>query len=154
MSIGPKLRARRQEMKIAVAEAAKRVGMAPSTLYDLERGEQVSSTKLAALCSLYGLNPDWVEFNRGPRLATAGKAAAVSVERDEEIQVHGMQTTPEEVELGIEWGKLGEPTRSIVREQIMMLVARQKREERAAKKRARPAGGGSGSTHNVTEERH
>ncbi len=134
MSIGRKLKVRREELGLTVKQVAERVGMAGSTLYDLEREEQQSMTKLAALCKLYGLNPDWVEFSRGVRLLT--EAPTEAARKSATLTVHGMQVTPEEVEVGIEWGKLDEPARTAVRQQIYLLVADQVRRKRAAKRKS------------------
>jgi DNA-binding XRE family transcriptional regulator len=68
MGVGTKIKTRREELKIAVAELANQVGLSRQTLYDLEREKQTSTTKLHLLCKVLGLNPDWVEYGRGPRL--------------------------------------------------------------------------------------
>lgn len=139
VGIGDKLKQRREELNLSVAQVAARVKMAASTLYELERGDQRSTAKLAALCRLYDLNPDWVEFNRGQRLLSP--KPEIQVDQDTgRFQVHGLFTTPEEVEVGIEWGKLREPARSLLREQVRLIVAKQLREERAAKRRLRDDG--------------
>lgn len=132
MSIGSRLKGRRKELRLSVAEVADAVGMAHSTLYDIERGDQESSTKLHLLCAFLGLNPKWVETERGPRLAerpdvgTTHKVAEAAAR----YTLHGMQITPEETELGIEWGKLEEPLRSAIKQQIYLLVAEQVRRKR------------------------
>ena len=136
MSIGKRLKQRRIEIGLEVADVAKRVGMAASTLYDLERGDQHSSAKLAALCRLYGLNPDWAEFNTGPRLLSELKGQQRVAEPAVRYTLHGMQVTPEEVEMGIEWGKLEEPARQLIRQRIYLLVAEQVRKRRSSKKRS------------------
>lgn len=133
MTIGSRLKSRRKELKLQVAEVARAVGMAPSTLYDIERGDQASSTKLHLLCAFLGLNPRWVETERGPRLAEAAtrisevRKVAETVGR---YTLHGMQITPEEAELGVEWGKLDEPLRGAIRQQVYLAVADQVRRRR------------------------
>lgn len=69
MAIGSKLKARREEIRLPVQKLAAAVGLKRQTIYDLEAGRQASSTKLHLICQVLGLNPDWVEFGRGPRLA-------------------------------------------------------------------------------------
>lgn len=132
MTIGSRLKERRKELQLEVAEVARAVGMAPSTLYDVERGDQESSTKLHLLCALLGLNPKWVESGRGQRLAERVEVGTTHTvaETNTRYTLHGMQITPEETELGIEWGKLEEPLRSAIRQQIYLLVAEQVRRKR------------------------
>ncbi len=107
--------------------------MAPSTIYDLERGDQASTTKLHLLCALYGLRPKFVESGKGPRLATEPLATDSPLriaEPTHRYTLHGMQITEEEVQCGIEWGKLDEPARTFFRDQIMLTVAEQIRRKR------------------------
>ncbi len=137
MSIGSRLKARREELNISVAAAAKAVGVAASTMYDLERGDQVSTTKLHLLCALYGLHPKFVEAGKGPRLIgddTRKDSPQRIAEPAERYTLHRMQISPDEVEFGIEWGKLDEPARSLIRQQVMLLVANQVRKKRSGKK--------------------
>lgn len=107
--------------------------MAASTLYELERGDQRSSTRLHRLCKVLGLNIEFVEHGRGPRLLSEGKAPLRVEDQALTYSLHHMQITPEEVEFGIEWGKLEEPARSFVRQQVFLLVAEQKRRARSNK---------------------
>ena len=133
MSIGKRLKERRLEKKLTVAQVADGCGMGHSTLYDIERGDQVSTTRLHLLCAFLGLNPLWVEFKRPPRLLAdlpTTKESRKVAESRTPYTLHGMQIAPEEVEFGIEWGKLDEPARSLVRQQVMLLVAEQVRAKR------------------------
>lgn len=68
MSIGQKIKQRREELRLDIKDVAKSAGMGPTTLYDLERGDQKTTTRLHALCKALGLNPEWVADGRGPRL--------------------------------------------------------------------------------------
>jgi DNA-binding XRE family transcriptional regulator len=70
MGIGAKILTRREELGIRRSALAKRVGLSRQTLYDLEKEKQQSTTKLHLLCKELNLNPDWVEFSRGPRLVS------------------------------------------------------------------------------------
>lgn len=133
MTIGQRLKDRRLELRLSVASVAHTVGIAPSTLYDVERGDQTSSTKLHLLCDLLGLNAKWVETGRGPRLAAdlpTAQEARKAIDSAIRQSLHGVPITAEEVELGVEWGKLEEPVRSTIRQQIMLLVAEQVRRKR------------------------
>ena len=131
MGIGRRIKERRKELKLRVEDVALRAGMRPSTLYDLEREEQHSTTRLHALCEVLGLSASWVESGKGARLAGArGESANRVAEEPPRYSLHGMQITPEEVEFGIEWGKLDEPARSLIRQQVMLMVAEQVRAKR------------------------
>jgi transcriptional regulator with XRE-family HTH domain len=68
MAIGEKIKQRREELRLSIKQLATAAGMGPTTLYDLERGDQQTSTRLHALCKVLGLNPEWVADGRGPRL--------------------------------------------------------------------------------------
>jgi transcriptional regulator with XRE-family HTH domain len=133
MGIGRRIKERREEIGLRVADVARQAGLKPTTLYDLEREEQHSTTRLHALCKVLGLNPEWVETGRGTRIAVRESRRENVVESDHVKTIHGMQITTEEVEFGIEWGKLDEPHRSSIREQVLVLVASQVRRRRAAK---------------------
>ena len=135
MSIGNRLKERRLQLKLSVAQVADGCGMGHSTLYDIERGDQVTTTRLHLLCAFLGLNPLWVEHKRQPRLLADLPAENRKVEEPKTAYtLHGMQVAPEEVEFGIEWGKLDEPARSLVRQQVLLLVAEQVRNKRRRSK--------------------
>ncbi len=67
MRIGQRIRAARlaHEPQISVAKLAHAVGMAPSTLYDLERGDSESTTKLHLIAEFLGVRVLWLETGRG-----------------------------------------------------------------------------------------
>lgn len=134
MGIGSRIRERREELGLKQVDLAKRVKIAVSTLSDLENERHHRSTKLHQLCKQLGLNPDWVESGRQPRLASEPVGPSQIKEERERYQVHGLDATPEEVEMGIEWGKLDEPARSMIRQQVYLLVADQVRRKRAKKR--------------------
>jgi transcriptional regulator with XRE-family HTH domain len=134
---GQRLRRRREELDLTVKEVAQHAGLAVSTLYEIENGRQRGSTRMHALCKHLGLRVEYVETGRSPRLSSETAHARGVGEPVQPFTVHGMQTTPEEVEFGIEWGKLDEPARSLVREQVMLLVAEQVRRKRSKKDGAR-----------------
>lgn len=132
MGIGRRLKERRKELGLSVVVVAARAGLRPTTLYDIEREEQHSTTRLHALCKVLGLNQDWVETGRGTRIAPQPVVGEDMVKSDHKLTLHGMQITTEEVEFGIEWGKLEEPQKSLIREQVLLLVASQVRKKRTA----------------------
>jgi DNA-binding XRE family transcriptional regulator len=70
MSIGQKIRQRREELNIKPSALAKQVGLSRQAYNNLEKGRQNSTTKLHLICKILGLNPDWVESGKGPRLAS------------------------------------------------------------------------------------
>lgn len=71
---------------------------------------------------------------RKKRAETFEGAAA----RTARYTLHGMQISTEEVEVGIEWGKLDEPTKSVIRDQILLAVASQVRRRRGQAERTTP----------------
>ena len=135
MGIGRRLQERRRELRLSVKDVAARAGMAPTTLYDLEREEQHSTTRLHSICKVLGLQVEWVESERGPRLVGKhDRNSARPADADARVTLHGMQISADEVEVGIEWGKLQEPTRTLIRDQVYLMVADQVRKERVAAK--------------------
>jgi transcriptional regulator with XRE-family HTH domain len=69
MGIGRRLKERRLELRLSVKQVADAAGMAATTLYDLEREEQQSTTRLHALCKVLGLSTEWADSGHGHRLA-------------------------------------------------------------------------------------
>jgi transcriptional regulator with XRE-family HTH domain len=107
---------------MSVKAMARAVGLAESTIYDLERSDSDSSTKLHLFAKALGLNVHWLETGKGQRLLTDAPASV-----REEARVYALPISPEEADIGREWGKLDEPQRSAIAEQIHLLVAAQKR---------------------------
>jgi transcriptional regulator with XRE-family HTH domain len=68
MSIGQKIKARRDELGLKAVAVAKKAGLSKQAYSSLENGHQHSTTKLGTICQVLGLSPEWVEFGRGPRL--------------------------------------------------------------------------------------
>jgi transcriptional regulator with XRE-family HTH domain len=83
MGIGRRLKERRVELGLSVKQVADAAGMAPTTLYDLEREEQHSTTRLHALGRVLGLNPEWADSGHGPRLAGSPTAPVQLVDTDQ-----------------------------------------------------------------------
>lgn len=69
MTMGDRVKRRRQELGISVKELAKTAGISATALYDLERGDTDKSTSTAALAYALGVNALWLEEGRGPKLA-------------------------------------------------------------------------------------
>ena len=68
MTVGERIKSARkaQAPVIGVKQLADAVGLAVSTLYDLERGEQESTTKLHAIAEFLGVRARWLETGQGP----------------------------------------------------------------------------------------
>lgn len=69
MTIGDRIKEQREHLEISVAALAKSVGMAASTLYDLERGDSQSTTKLHLIAEELGVQGRWLETGKGPKFA-------------------------------------------------------------------------------------
>lgn len=72
---GARIRYARKERGMSVSELAKRAGIAPSTLYDLERGDSKGSARLHAIARILGYSADWLDNEKGPE-----KPAAINEE--------------------------------------------------------------------------
>lgn len=132
---GERIRIRRKELQLDVRDVARQAGLAVTTLYELENGRQRRSTRMHAVCAVLGLRDEYVETGRLPRLSSEAPESKVVKESQAKYMLHGMLTTDEEVEFGIEWGKLHEPARSLFKQQVLLLVAAQKRADREGRKR-------------------
>jgi transcriptional regulator with XRE-family HTH domain len=131
MTIGARVKSRREEIRMPVATLGRAVGLAPSTIYDLMRSDSVSSTKLHLFAKVLGLNVDWLETGKGVRLARDAAHGLVN----ETGPAYQLPITPQEAEIGREWGRLREPQRSVVAAQVRLLLAAQTREDVRAKRR-------------------
>jgi transcriptional regulator with XRE-family HTH domain len=125
--VGNRIRLRRQELQMKVAELARVAGIASSTLYDLERGDMRTTTKLHRIAAALGLSIEWLESGRGSRLSQP--LSKVSEPRAQ-YSVHGLMMTPETARVAQEWEKLDEPMRAQVALIIESLVATQIRATR------------------------
>lgn len=101
MNIGERIRAARQAKGISVKELARQSGLAPSTIYDLERGRQSGSTKLHRLAEVLGKTT--VELEHGERAGVRETAATYGsrrrshrlsriIERLDDAEVKGVLT--------------------------------------------------------------
>jgi transcriptional regulator with XRE-family HTH domain len=118
MNPGHRLKERRVELGMSVAQLARSAGIAASTLYDLERGVSRSSRQMHRLCSSLGLNPDWVETGAGPRLV--GEEPA---ENTLEITYRGARITPEAARLAAQIERLDDVVRAHIEGMINSLIA-------------------------------
>jgi transcriptional regulator with XRE-family HTH domain len=109
-SIGRRVKVRRVELGLSVKAVADAAGMAATTLYDLERGEQQSTTRLHALCRVLGLNPEWADSGRGARLA--GSPTAAVVEPNQGSEDMAAIVAREVLELALLISTVAEPFRS------------------------------------------
>jgi transcriptional regulator with XRE-family HTH domain len=83
MGIGRRLKERRLELGLSVKQVADAAGMAATTLYDLEREEQQSTTRLHALCKVLGLSTEWADSGHGHRLAGSPTTPVQLVQSDQ-----------------------------------------------------------------------
>jgi transcriptional regulator with XRE-family HTH domain len=134
ITIGARIKSRREEVHMPVSALGRAVGLAPSTVYDLMRSESVSSTKLHLFARALGLNVFWLETGKGPRLASDPKDTV-----KEPAPADRTAITAEEAQIGRDWGSLNQPQRSVVAAQIRLLLAAQKREESRRKHRGSAA---------------
>lgn len=118
MNAGQRLKARRVELNMTVAQLARTAGIAASTLYDLERGDSHSSRQMHRLCSSLGLNPDWVETGLGPRLVNEEPA-----ENTLEITYRGARITPEAARLAAQIERLDDVVRAHIEGMVESLLA-------------------------------
>lgn len=121
-SAGPRIKQCRKAAKMSVAELARRSGIAPTTLYDLERGESRSTTKLHRIAAVLQVNVTWLETGKG-NPETSGMPT-------EATTLHGIAISEAGAHVGAEWDKLREPLRTQIQQLIETLVAGQKRGER------------------------
>jgi transcriptional regulator with XRE-family HTH domain len=114
MGIGEKIKQRREELRLSVNELADAAGMGPTTLYDLERGDQKTTTRLHALCKVLGLNPEWVADGRGPRLVQNFQNPVSSVPPDTgDTGLHDMAHMARDVfAVALKLSTIKEPMRS------------------------------------------
>jgi transcriptional regulator with XRE-family HTH domain len=66
-SIGQRIRAERKAAGLTIKEFAAKVGLATSTLTELELGESASTTKLHRIAEELHVSVSWLETGRGPK---------------------------------------------------------------------------------------
>lgn len=66
MNIGVRIKQARELRGVTVKELAAAVGLGASTLYDIERGDQESTTKLGAIAEYLDVRYPWLERGAGP----------------------------------------------------------------------------------------
>lgn len=76
MTVGERIKSAREQHKppIEVKDLARLAGLAPSTIYDLERGDSKGSTKLHRIAEALGVRASWLETGTGPMRPGAGEA--------------------------------------------------------------------------------
>lgn len=80
--MGPRARQRREHLGMKVAEVARLVGMAASTLYDFERGDIENITKLHRLASVLKTTPEALEGRPAAAPLPEDKPADLLVRQD------------------------------------------------------------------------
>ena len=123
-TIGERIKKRRKELAISVEELARAAELRPTTLYDLERGNSRSTTKLHLIAAKLRVDVHWLEHG-GTMQAVPAIVSALPA------TVHGYAISPEAARLAAEWEKLEEPARSQIQTMIESLVAAQVRSKRA-----------------------
>lgn len=88
MSIGKRIRELREAQRISRSELAKAMGIAVSTLSDLELGESKSTTALHKAAAKLGTTPEYLETGRTHQNAHAPHKAASTnaLKHDDEIR--------------------------------------------------------------------
>jgi transcriptional regulator with XRE-family HTH domain len=66
VTIGDRVKEWREKRKMTVEHLAQRVGLRPSTIYDLERGDSKSTKKLHVIAAVLRVNVHYLETNKGP----------------------------------------------------------------------------------------
>lgn len=77
-NIGSRIRAEREAQDISRSELAKCAGIAPTTLSNLELGLSKSSTALHKIARRLGVQADWLETGKGPKVAGDQSVAGVA----------------------------------------------------------------------------
>lgn len=131
-TIGERIKARRKEIGMSVDALARAAGIGASTIYDLQRGDMRTTTRLHHVADALGVSVAWLETGRGPRVPSPTQRVS---DQRAHYSVHGFMLTPEAARVAQEWEKLDEPMRTQVALIIESLVATQ---IRAA--RRKPAG--------------
>lgn len=67
MTIGARIKEARTSAGISVAELASAAGLKPTTIYDLERGDSDSTTKLHLIADFLKVHAKWLETGKGPK---------------------------------------------------------------------------------------
>lgn len=111
---------------MSVPRLAKLVDRKPSTIYGIENGTGSEGTAvLHRIAAALGVRIEWLEHGTLPKEGPETRETR-----------HLMPITPEETEVGIEWGKLRDPMRTQIKNMVYGLVRDQKLADR---KPAKPA---------------
>lgn len=93
MTLGQRIKERREEIGLGRRELAAQVGMSYATLAGIENGDQGTSTRLHKLASALGVSPEWLETGAAPRAYAEETAAkllarvdALGPERGEKLR--------------------------------------------------------------------
>ena len=111
---------------MSAAALSRAAGVAPSTLYDLERGDMRTSTKLHRIAEALKVSTEWLETGRGPRTPPSSDKNS---EQKAQYSVHGFMISAPAARIAAEWEKLENPMRAHVALIIESLVATQIRAE-------------------------
>lgn len=78
MKLGQQIKQLRLARHLSVKDLAHTAGIAPSTLYDIERGDQAGTTKLHRLADALGVSPADLEHGAVSRIADAPQTYSLS----------------------------------------------------------------------------
>ena len=128
-TLGQRIRRLRQELRMKVPDLAKLVGLAPTTVYEIENGRQTETTKIDLFAKVLRTSTDYLRT--GKPVSPAVKTV-LRVE-DYTPATWGAELSREGAEVGSEWMKLDEPMRGCIMVLIETLVAQQKKAVRPAR---------------------
>lgn len=88
MGVGDRIKEARLKLhpELSVPVLARRVGLATSTLYELERGEMQTTTKLHRIADFLGVTAEWLESGKGPMIAEAPPRYGSTLEEGPDIR--------------------------------------------------------------------
>lgn len=127
MDLGARLRARRKELGLTLAQVAKGAELTTGTISDLEQGRQKGSTKLHRIAQVLGVNVAWLENEDGAKEQPLGVREPAPPIPARSL-VHGILVTREGALLGAEFDKIeGDEYRQLVHDFVFGMVAAQVR---------------------------
>lgn len=79
MTLGKRIKERREELKMTQSKLAETIGIRQPTLSDLEKGVNNNTTKLLELSNALGVSPEWLMYGKNP------DASIEAISSDDEI---------------------------------------------------------------------
>lgn len=109
-------------------DLARKAGIAPSTWYDIENGNQNSSTKLHSIAKALGVTADYLETGRNQAAGVGEQRGTYRVRE---------QLTDDEHDFALAWRQVDEPVKTQIFLMVEGLVAQQIKDERKRKSDAK-----------------